>query len=342
MSGAPIATVAPRALLIVIPCLNEEAHLPGLLDWLRHDPETAQARIVVVDGGSADRSAEIVRAHAEADPRVLLVHNPKRIQSAALNLAARLHGGEAELLIRIDAHAAYPIDFLTRLIGAHDESGADSVTVSMRARSETGACFQSAAAAAQNSPLGTGGSPHRAGGERRWVEHGHHALFQMKTFSQIGGYDESFTHNEDAELDARLTAQGGRILLAADILIDYFPRKTARALARQYFMYGRGRARTLLKHRQKLKPRQLAPLVIAPAALLALLAPLQPLALAPAAVWLSLSLIYGFALGLRSGESCAWASGAPAALSHVAWSAGFWRQIIASLWKGAPKPALAS
>lgn len=339
MSQAPAPAKAPRALLIVIPCLNEEAHLPGLLGWLRQAPESANARIVVADGGSTDRSVEIVRAHAEADPRVILVHNPKRIQSAGLNLAARLHGADADLLIRIDAHAGYPDDFLARLIAAHDDTSADSVTVSMRARAEGDACFQCAAAAAQNSPLGTGGSPHRAGGARRWVEHGHHALFTIKMFNAIGGYDESFTHNEDAELDARLTAKGGRILLAADILIDYFPRKTARALARQYFMYGRGRARTMLKHRQKLKLRQMAPLVIAPAALLALLAPLHPLALAPGAAWLSLCLLAGLAVGAGNGQMCAWASGAPAAISHLAWSAGFWRQMIASAWAGAPKPA---
>jgi len=310
-------------LLIVIPCLNEAAHLPGLLSLLCADPAARDARIVVADGGSTDASGDIVRRFAADDARVLLLANPKRIQSAAVNLAVACYGADAETLIRVDAHANYPADFLTRLIAASHETGADTVTISMRATSEDGACFQAAAAAAQNSVLGAGGSPHRKGGARRWVDHGHHALFKLSAYRGAGGYDESFTHNEDAELDARIRERGGRILLAADILIDYFPRKTARALARQYFGYGRGRARTAAKHREPLKPRQLAPLAVTPAIGLCALAPFSLWAIAPAATWLALCLSFGALLGLRERRVCAAFAGIPAAIMHATWSAGF-------------------
>jgi succinoglycan biosynthesis protein ExoA len=315
-------------LLIVIPCLNEEAHLPALLALLRADPAALDARIIVADGGSTDASADIVRRVATEDPRVVLLANPKRIQSAAVNLAVARYGADAATLIRVDAHASYPPDFLTRLIAAAEETGADTVTVSMRAASERGACFQAAVAAAQNSVLGAGGSPHRKGGERRWVDHGHHALFKLSAYRGAGGYDESFTHNEDAELDARIRERGGKILLAADILIDYFPRRTARALARQYFGYGRGRARTAAKHKQRLKPRQLAPLLVAPAIALCALAPVSLWAAAPAAAWLALCLGCGALLGLRERRLCAAFAGVPAAIMHAAWSAGFLRELL--------------
>jgi succinoglycan biosynthesis protein ExoA len=319
-------------LLVVVPCLNEEAHLPALLDTLRNDPAAADARIVVVDGGSTDASAEIVLRRAEHDARLTLLNNPKRVQSAGVNLAVRAFGAEAELFARVDAHAAYPGDFLTQLVQAQADSGADSVTVSMRATAADGACFQEAAACAQNSLLGAGGSPHRKGGARRWVDHGHHALFRTQAFLAAGGYDESFTHNEDAELDVRLTANGGRILLAADILIDYFPRRDASALARQYFKHGQGRARTMLKHRIPPKARQLAPAAVAPALLFALgLGPLAPVAALPAAAWLCGCLVYGLVLGARRRSACACASGAAAAIMHVAWSSGFLAAVAANL-----------
>jgi succinoglycan biosynthesis protein ExoA len=314
-------------LLIVIPCLNEEAHLPALLTLLCADPAASNARIVVADGGSTDTSADIVRRFAADDARVVLLANPKRIQSAAVNLAVARCAADADTLIRVDAHASYPADFLTRLVAAAEETGADTVTISMRAASETGACFQAAAAAAQNSVLGAGGSPHRKGGGRRWVDHGHHALFRLAAYRGAGGYDESFTHNEDAELDARITERGGRILLAADVLIDYFPRRTARALARQYFGYGRGRARTAAKHKQHLKPRQLLPLAVAPAIALCALAPFSLWAAAPAAAWLALCLGFGALLGARERSICAAFAGIPAAIMHAAWSAGFLREM---------------
>lgn len=313
--------------LIVIPCLNEERHLPALLAWLGADPAMAGGRIIVADGGSTDRSREIVRAAAAADARIVLLENPKRIQSAAVNLAVARHGEGAEFFVRIDAHAAYPADFLPRLIEAYRESSAQSVTISMRAVGEPGQCFQQAAAAAQNSVLGAGGSAHRKPGPRRFVDHGHHALFNTRAFLAAGGYDESFTHNEDAEFDVRLRAQGGKILLAADILIDYFPRRDAGALWRQYFAFGRGRARTAKKHRTPLKPRQMLPLAVIPALLLALSAPLHPIFAAPAAAWLGLCLVFGFVLGLREGKACALGAGITAIIMHAAWAAGFFSQI---------------
>lgn len=327
------------SVLVVIPCLNEEAHLPRLLERLRADANAA--RIVVADGGSTDRSVEIARRAAEADPRVVLMHNRARIQSAGVNEAVRAQAGAPSLFVRVDAHAAYPEDFLARLVAAQAESGADSVTVSMHAVAAPNACFQRAVAAAQNSRLGTGGSPHREGGARVWVDHGHHALFRTEAFLAAGGYDERFSHNEDAELDIRLKAQGARILLAADIRIDYFPRASAAGLARQYFSFGAGRAQTALKHRKPPQPRQLAPAMIAPALALALLAPLSPWAAAPAVAWLTLCLGYGLVLGVRAKSLCACASGFAAAIMHVAWSLGFLRGLTRASLAPAHSPASA-
>src|SRR5690242_16329208 len=93
-----------KRLLVVIPCLNEEEHLPGLLAWLsaRSEPR----RIVVADGGSTDDSRRIVEGAAKADPRIVLIDNPQRLQSAGVNAAVRAFSAEADRFVRIDAHAA--------------------------------------------------------------------------------------------------------------------------------------------------------------------------------------------------------------------------------------------
>jgi succinoglycan biosynthesis protein ExoA len=314
-------------LLVVIPCLNEETHLPALLSWLSKRGEPC--RIIVVDGGSTDASRHIVESAAKTDGRVTWIDNPQCLQSAGVNAAVRAFGAETDRFVRIDAHAHYPERFLSTLSGAQAESGADSVTVSMRAVAAPGQCFQRAAACAQNSMLGAGGSPHRKGGSRQWVDHGHHALFKTTAFLAAGGYDENFSHNEDAEFDARLTARDGRILLAGDVLIDYVPRATANSLAQQYYYFGRGRARTALKHRLPLKARQWVAVLVPPLALLGLLAaPLAPVAAALAVAWIGGSLTYGTVLGLRERSLCASTSGWAAIIMHAAWSAGFLRQML--------------
>jgi succinoglycan biosynthesis protein ExoA len=200
--------------------------------------------------------------------------------------------------------------------------------------------FQGAAAAAQNSLLGVGGSAHRMGRASGWVDHGHHALFDLEHFFGVGGYDESFRANEDAEYDVRLGQCGGRVWLSDEVRVTYYPRPTAVSLFRQYLNYGQGRARTLLRHRMKPKLRQLLPAAVFPATILAPLGLLEPVMALPAAAWLGGCLTGGLYLGLRTGRREAFGAGAAAAVMHLAWSIGFWRQLASGPEPRSPQPSL--
>ncbi|MGZ3366317.1 MAG: succinoglycan biosynthesis protein exoa, partial [Caulobacteraceae bacterium] len=161
-----------------------------------------------------------------------------------------------------------------------------------------------------------------------WVDHGHHALFDLEHFFGAGGYDESFRANEDAEFDVRLKRRGGGIWLSEAVRVTYYPRATPRALFRQYLHYGQGRARTLLRHRLRPKLRQLLPAAVFPATVLSLLGVVEPVFAAPAAAWLGGCLTGGVVLGLKTGRREAFGAGPAAALMHLAWSIGFWRQLV--------------
>jgi hypothetical protein len=80
--------------------------------------------------------------------------------------------------------------------------------------------------------------------------------FRRSVFERVGLFDPYAVANEDAELDQRIVDAGGRVFISRDIVAHYRPRGTLKALAKQYFEHGRGRARTLLKHRKlrSLKP----------------------------------------------------------------------------------------
>lgn len=190
----------------------------------------------------------------------------------------------------------------------------------MYAQGET--CFQRAAAAAQNSILGHGGSTHRTQARGGWVAHGHHALMTMQAFKVVGGYDETFSHNEDAELDARLTAKGFHIYLTGETDVTHYPRSSARALFSQYFNIGQGRARNLLKHRKTMKLRHLVLVVVAPALCLLLLSPFAHVFAVPAVTWALLCFGYGAA-----------AAGIAAIAMQVAWSFGFFRGLYSDILK---------
>lgn len=343
----PIEAASPPAagpelrrcrVLVVVPVLNESAHLDQVLRGLVAERARLDAlRIVVVDGGSTDGTPGIATRWGAAHADLHLVHNPMRIQSAGINLAVRRFGRDADVLIRCDAHASYPPDYCRRLLHSLERTSADAVVVPMDSYGE--GAVQRAVALASNSPIGTGGSAHRAGRKSGFVDHGHHAAFRMRTFVRAGGYDETFTHNEDAELDCRQRKLGFRIYLDAAIRVGYRPRATFRALWSQYFRYGAGRARTVRRHPGTLRLRQLAvPLNLLLLLLTLAASPWLPVLLTWPALYLGVLAAVSLQLAVRA-RAVVGLLAAPAALvMHSAWACGFLSSLLrharASSWPG--------
>lgn len=323
-------------ILLVVPCLNEAQHLPALMPALLGQLDAGDL-LVVADGGSTDGSRAIIESLARADPRLHLLANPAKRQSAGVNLAVRAFGADIRWLLRVDAHCGYPVQFIGTLLDAAARERADCVVVPMTTTGTV--CFQRAVAAAQNSRLGTGGSAHRHVGEGRWVDHGHHALMDLTAFRHVGGYDESFSHNEDAELDLRLVGYGARLWLEPAAAIIYYPRRSAGSLWRQYLGYGGGRARTQQRHSERMKLRQKLPLMVAPAVLLGITGMLATtfsghsawLVLAiPLCIWAAACITTGMLLAIRGRQRCIVLAGPAAMVMHAAWSCGYWRQLLQS------------
>jgi succinoglycan biosynthesis protein ExoA len=271
----------------------------------------------------------------------------------SVNLAARRYGQGAAVLIRCDAHAVYPPDYCRRLIERLDrDRHTDAVVVPMDSTGDT--CWQRAVAWVSNTPLGTGGSAHRAGRRSGFVDHGHHAAFRMDRFRTTGGYDESFTHNEDAEFDCRQRALGARIFLDAGIRVRYRPRGSARGLWRQYFRYGLGRSRTVRRHPGSLRLRQFAvPAHLLMSALALLVSPWWARALAWPAAYAAALAGASLVLAVRHRSGCGLLAGPAAAIMHTAWAIGFlaglvtrrerrWRPaMVTPLWDGGAREAVA-
>jgi succinoglycan biosynthesis protein ExoA len=319
-------TLSDRRSLIVIPTLNEARHIRTVIEKLHRAIDELNARIVVVDGGSTDGTQEIVSDISKADARVLLLDNPRRLQSAGVNLAVRKLGAGCDYVIRLDAHGDYPLDYCQIVVGEAIATGADSVVVSVETVGFS--TFQKATAVAQNSKLGNGGSKHRGGAKSHWASHGHHALMRIAAFEAVGGYDERFNANEDAELDVRLKKAGYQIWFSDKTTMIYYPRASVPKLFKQYLGYGRGRARNILKHGSGLSIRQMLPLAVVPVVVGAFLAVLNWIAVVPAGVWAVLCLAYGFWIAIGQKNPYGPLAAVSAMVMHFAWSAGFWLEVL--------------
>lgn len=327
--STPETIVLPENILAIIPTLNEERHIEACIRSLMNgEPDLRKVPVTVADGGSTDRTVEIVEALREEFPNIRVLHNPKRLQAAAINLAAKSHATAlTHTLVRCDAHSIYPKNFILDVARSLGAQQAASLVIPMDAIGET--CFEKANAWIVDTPLGSGGSAHRGGKGSGWVDHGHHAGFNLSIFRQINGYDESFSHNEDAEYDERVAQAGGRIYLDADIRIKYVPRGSITRLAKQYYNYGKGRARNVGKHNSQLKIRQALPILVLPTVIFGFLASFffWPAIILPLG-YLSVLTAASIGVAIWKKSLCGLFAGVASGTMHMSWAAGFLKQTL--------------
>jgi glycosyltransferase involved in cell wall biosynthesis len=249
----------PPFVSIVMPCYNEERYIEECIRCVqRQDYPRDSVEILVADGMSIDATREILMRLAEEDPRIQIIDNPDRIQAPGMNAAIKRARGE--VIIRMDVHAEYQEDFIRKCVEVLERTGADNAGGAARAKARS--FFQKALAAALDSPLAVGGSKYRDESNEGFVESVFPGAFRREVFEKIGLFDPKAITNEDAEINQRIIESGGKVYLSREIVVFYYPRDTMKGLAKQYFKYGQGRARTLLKRGKFLSLRPAIPFLM--------------------------------------------------------------------------------
>lgn len=251
-------TVAPR-ISVVIPVRNEEHTVVAAIGSALGQAGAPPLEVIVADGASSDGTRAAVSAVAHDDARVRLIGNPEGKTPTGLNVA--IQEARGDVIVRCDAHSVLPRDYVATAVSLLAATGADVVGGTMRA---VGSRFwQRAIAMALTTPVGVGDARFHTGGPPGPIDTVYLGVFRRSALERVGLFDESLERNQDYELNHRIRSSGGEVHFDPRLAVDYVPRPSLRALARQYRHYGMWKRLVLRRFPESLRWRQLAaPLLV--------------------------------------------------------------------------------
>jgi len=244
---------------VIVPCYNEEKFIGQLIEnILAQDYPSNQIEVIFVDGASTDKTKELILQYSSRFPIIRNVDNPERYVPHALNLAIRASNGE--IIVRLDAHAKYPLDYFSVLVKKLIEYKADNVGGMWVTKPGADTIEAKAIVLATSHPVGIGNAGYRLGAKEDMdVDTVPFGCFRRDIFDRIGCFDPDLLRNQDDEFNGRILKNGGRIVMVPSVKIEYFARPDLGKLKTMFYQYGLFKPLVNLKLGAPATLRQFAP-----------------------------------------------------------------------------------
>lgn len=239
---------------VICPVLNEEKYIENIISFFVHS-EPKDKELFFIDGGSKDKTAEIIEGWLKEHNNIYLLHNSNKYVPFALNMAIKESSGDP--IIRLDAHTIYESDYIEKILETFALTGADIVGGPMRAMGDSG--FQRAVAYCTSTVFGIGDSKIHDENFSGYTDHVYLGAWRRSIFKDVGYFDEELKRNQDDEFHYRAKSLGKKIYLNPGIKSHYFPRSSPISLIKQYFQYGLYKPLVLRKVKSEKKLRHLIP-----------------------------------------------------------------------------------
>ncbi|MBQ1391104.1 MAG: glycosyltransferase family 2 protein [Firmicutes bacterium] len=214
---------------VVMPVFNESRYIgPCVESLLQQDYPREQMEWIFVDGNSTDDTVARLEEYRKQYPDLIRIkNNPRKIVPYAMNIGIAAASGR--YIVRLDAHADYREDYISKCVYYLDHIEADNVggLAETKSRGFTGNTI----AKMLSSRFGVGNSEFRTNGKSGYVDTVPFGAFRREVFSRYGGYDERLVRNQDNEMNYRIRKNGGKIYLADDIRLSYYCRDSVKGIS---------------------------------------------------------------------------------------------------------------
>lgn len=155
-----------------------------------------------------------------------------------MNIGIRASKGD--VIMRLDAHAQYPVNYFSALVKALYELKADNVGTACQTEVLNKTPKTLAIREVLSNKFGVGNSTFRLGVDKVMkVDTVPFGCWKREVFNKYGFYDERLIRNQDIEFNKRIVRGGGRIFIVPNTYCIYLARETFKALAKNNFGNGK-------------------------------------------------------------------------------------------------------
>lgn len=213
---------------VVIPVRNEEESLPILLDGLMGQTRRPE-EIVITDGGSTDRTPQIVEEYIERGAPIHLVRAGKAMPGRGRNLAAQQ--ATSEWLAFTDGGMRVADNWLEGMAERAERDGVDVVYGGMDPVVDT--FFKECAAIAYVKP------PKESSGAQVRPQFIASALMRRSVWQAVGGFPEHLRSAEDLLFMNKVSDAKFRTVFAPDAKVFWNLQPTFWRTFKRFFIYSR-------------------------------------------------------------------------------------------------------
>jgi len=244
----------------VVPVLNEERFISKCIDSLVS--QTMPIDILVLDGGSTDKTLEILAGYGDA---IKVVNNPGKRVSQARNLALELIGEDITHCFEIIGHSWIDTDHVEvrvrDLLSLESELGAKIGAIGCCTMpGESQGSVSDWIEGALSSPIGSGGGQFKKFNGREKTKVPAFCLHRVEALKSVGGWDERFITSQDSDLSMRMINQGWQLWRSDVSCVYMHKRASLRNWWKMGHRYGFWRTKVLLKHPKRIDPREFLPI----------------------------------------------------------------------------------
>lgn len=218
---------------------NEEKALPRLLNDIKHqDYPHSKMEILLIDSMSTDSTPDIMNSFATENNdffSVKVLKNEKKLIPCGHNVALENYVGEA--LIRVDAHASVPPEFIRKnvellmsgemAVGGRRPNIIDDTTP-----------WKETLLAAEQSMFGSSIAPYRNSNEKMYSSSLFCGMYRREVYDTVGKYNDLLPRSEDNDMTYRMRKAGYKLCYSPDIVFYQHTRSTFGKMIKQKFLNG--------------------------------------------------------------------------------------------------------